>query len=102
MCEREPENASGRYAVAVKKEGTIIGYLFRKLSRVCSLFLRGGGTMPMECTVTGRRKYSTDLAKGGLEVPCSLFFKAKPEEIMKLKKLWKFTSLALKNSMFEL
>ena len=25
VCEREPENASDRYTVAVKKEGTIIG-----------------------------------------------------------------------------
>ena len=35
-----PENASDRYAVAVKREGTIIGHLSRKVSRVCSLFLR--------------------------------------------------------------
>ena len=27
ICEREPENASDCYAVAVKKEGTIIGHL---------------------------------------------------------------------------
>ena len=50
----------------------------------------------IQCTVTGRRKYSADLAQGGLEVPCSLLFKATPEEIKKLKKLWKFTSLATK------
>ena len=94
VCEREPENASDRYAVAVEKEGSIIGHLPRKVSRVCSLFLRRGGTI--QCTVTGRRKYSADLAQGGLEVPCSLLFKATPEEIKKLKKLWKFTSLATK------
>ena len=40
VCERDPENASDRYAVAVKKEGTIIGHLPRKVSRVRSLFLR--------------------------------------------------------------
>ena len=39
-CEREPRNATDRYAVAVKKDGTIIGHLPRKVSRVCSLFLR--------------------------------------------------------------
>ena len=50
VCERESENASDRYAVAVKK-GTIIGHLARKVSRVCSLFLRRGRTI--ECTVTG-------------------------------------------------
>lgn len=47
-CEREPDNASDRYAVAVKKEGTIVGHLPRKLTRVCSLFLRRGGII--ECT----------------------------------------------------
>ena len=40
VCERESENASNRYAVATKKEGTIIGHLLRKVSRVCSQFLR--------------------------------------------------------------
>ena len=87
MCEREPHNALDRYAVAVKKTGTIIGHLPRKLSRVCSLFLRRGGTI--ECTVTGGRRYSVDLPQGGLEVPCSLLFKATPKEVQKLKKLWK-------------
>ena len=52
VCEREPENASDRHTVAVKQEGTIIGHLLRKLSQVCSLFLRRGGTI--ECTVTCR------------------------------------------------
>ena len=40
VCERDPENASDRYAVAVKKEGTIMGHLPQKVLRVCSLFLR--------------------------------------------------------------
>ena len=44
VCEREPKNSSDRYAVAVKNEGTIIEHLPRKLSRVCSLFLRRGST----------------------------------------------------------
>ena len=43
VCEREPENASDRYAVAVKK-GTIIGNLPQKVSWVCSLFLRREGS----------------------------------------------------------
>ena len=36
--------SSDRYAVAVKNEGTIIEHLPRKLSQVCSLFLRRGST----------------------------------------------------------
>ena len=79
MCEREPENTSDRYVVAVKKEGTIMGHLSRKVSRVCSLFLRRRGTI--ECTVTGRRKYSANLAQGGFEVPCSLLFKTFMEPV---------------------
>ena len=38
-CEREPDNASDRYTVAVKKEGTVVGHLSQKLTSVCSLFL---------------------------------------------------------------
>ena len=85
--EREPDNASDRYAVAVKKGGTVVGHLPQKLTRVCSLFLRRGGTI--DCSVSGHRKYSADLPQGGLEIPCSLIFKGTPKEILKLKKMWK-------------
>ena len=57
---KEPKNASDQYAVAAKKEGTIIGHLPRKVLRMCWLFLRRGGTI--ECTVTGHRKHSGGLA----------------------------------------
>ena len=85
MCERELRNAKDRHAVAVKKDGTVIGHLPRKVSRVCSLFLRRGGSI--HCTVTGRRRYSTDLPQGSLEIPCFVVFTAKPKEIKKLKQL---------------
>ena len=39
-CDREPENLCDRYAVCVKRSVVIIGHLPRKLSRVCSLFLK--------------------------------------------------------------
>ena len=29
------------------------------------------------CKVTGRRRYSTDLPQGGLEIPCAVLFTAK-------------------------
>ena len=73
-----------RYAVAVIKDGVIIGHLPRKVSRVCSLFLRRGGSI--QCTVVGRRRYSSDLPQGGLEIPCCLIFTAMPKEMQKLKK----------------
>ena len=66
--QKRAQNTSDRYAVAVKKE-------LSKVSRVCSLFLYGE-VATIECTVTGRSKYSADLAQGGFEVPCSLLFKA--------------------------
>ena len=85
ICRREPTNSADRYAVAVLKEETIIGHLPRKMSKVCSLFLRRGGSI--RCKVTGSRRYSSDLPQGGLEIPCSLLFKANVKEITKLRKV---------------
>ena len=86
-CERELGNAKDRYTVAVKKDATVIGHLPRKISRVSSLFLRQGGSV--QCTVTGRRRYSFDLPQGGLEIPCLVKFTAQSKEIQKLKQLLK-------------
>ena len=37
MCKREPENSTGRYAVAVSKNDETVGHLHvpRKISQVC-------------------------------------------------------------------
>ena len=45
-CIREPGNVSDPYAVAVTKPeaSTIVGHVPRKMSAVCSLFLRKGGS----------------------------------------------------------
>ena len=40
VCGREPTNMADRYAGAILKQGTVIGHLPRKVSKVCSLFLR--------------------------------------------------------------
>ena len=85
ICEREPQNGKDRYAVAVKKNETIVGHLPRKISKLCSLFLRRGASIT--CIVTGRRRYSVDLPQGGLEIPCRLILKANSREIDKLKRL---------------
>ena len=84
-CVREPLNENDRYAVAVIKDDVIIGQLPRSISRVCSLFLRRGGSII--CAVNESRRYSSDLAQGGLEIPCSLLFKAQRKEIKKLETL---------------
>ena len=59
VCDREPTNMADRYAVAVLKQETVIGHLPRKISKVCSLFLRRGGSI--RCTVTGSRRHPSDL-----------------------------------------
>lgn len=69
-CEREHGNIHDLYAVAVKqKSGVTVGHLPKKISSVCSLFLRRGGLI--WCTVRGSRQYSSDLEQGGLEIPCT-------------------------------
>ena len=85
QCQRERGNSSDLYAVAVLKDRTIVGHLPRKISRICSLFMRRGGAIT--CLVNGRRKYSADLPQGGMEIPCILLFKREPKEIKKLVKL---------------
>ena len=49
VCEREPENTFDLYAVAVKKEGTIIGDLPPKLLRVFAVFATGRYTVTSVC-----------------------------------------------------
>ena len=55
ICIREPLNANDRYVVALKKDGAVVGHLPQKISRICTLFIRRGGTI--ECIVTGTRRY---------------------------------------------
>ena len=71
-CEREVGNQHDIYAVTVLKAGLVVGHVPRKISSVCSVFLRRGGVI--HCIVTGARRYSADLVQGGLEIPCILRF----------------------------
>ena len=64
-CIREPLNALDRYAVALKKDGAVIGHLSQKISQICSLFIRRAGTI--ECNVTGTRsRFATRRARDTL------------------------------------
>ena len=65
-CQREPTNPHDAYAVAVLKSGVVVGHVPRRISSVCSLFLRHGGVI--DCVVAGVKQYSADLPQGGLEV----------------------------------
>ena len=72
-CTREIGNRHDPYAVAVWKDGIVVGHVPRKISCICSVFIRRGGEI--HCTVTNSRRYSADLAQGGMEIPCTLTFK---------------------------
>ncbi len=83
-CKRERDNVRDRYAVAVLERDRIVGHLPRKYSRLSSLFLDKGGSIT--CTVTGRRRFSSDLVQGGLEIPCLVTFRSSKNTIKKLTK----------------
>jgi len=44
-CQREPMNREDRFAVAVEKDSSIVGHIPRKISAICSLFLRQSGKL---------------------------------------------------------
>lgn len=90
-CVLESKNSRDRNAVAVEREGITVGHLPLKVSRVCALFLRRGGTT--SCTVTGKRRFSADLPQGGLEVPCTVVFVGQRQEIRKLKRVFKYIDM---------
>ena len=62
-----------------------VGHVPRKLSSICSLFIRRGGSI--SCRVTGSRRFSEDLPQGGLEIPCLLIFQGSMKDAMKAEKL---------------
>ena len=75
------------FVVAIKKDGKVIGHCLRKISALCSMFIRQGGKIT--CQVTGSRQYSSDLLQGGLEVPCKIFYTKNKSEANKMEKLIK-------------
>ena len=89
-CVRETGNTFDLFAVAVIRDGEIIGHVPKLISAAASLFLRHSGAI--KCKVTGTRQYSRDLPQGGLEIPCQLTFEGSDEKyIRKVKKLLKLS-----------
>ena len=82
----ELSNPHDLFAVAVNCRRTRT----KKISSICSSFLRRGGTVL--CKVTGSRRYSADLPQGGLEIPCKFIFTGISKDIEKVKKLIKFAT----------
>ena len=72
LCEREVGNVHNMFAVTIKQDDTTVGHCPQKISSICSIFIRRGGSTT--CQVNGNRRYSQDLPQGGLEVPCILTF----------------------------
>ena len=88
MCVREVGNRTDPYAVAVVKPQSgelTVGHLPRKISSLCSTFIKRGGTI--SCIVTSTKRYSYDLPQGGLEIPCRLKFTGNDKELSKTQKL---------------
>ena len=86
FCVREV-NYRDPFAVAVIRSGVVVGHVPRKISSVCWMFLRRGGTI--SCTITDGRRYSEDLPQGGLEVPCTLTLRGAHRDIGKAELLLK-------------
>ena len=72
-CAKEPRNPEDPYAVATKTtSGTVVGHVPCSLSCIFVTFLCHGRSI--SCTITGSRRYSSDLPQGGLELPCTYAF----------------------------
>ena len=89
QCFLETGNTHNPFSVSVhKSDRTIVGHLPKKISSVCSLFMRRKGTI--QCEVTGTRRYSVDLPQGGLEVPCKVIFEGPANQVRKAERIIRF------------
>ena len=52
--------------MAVVRSAVTVGHVPKKISSVCSMFLRRGGAI--KCHVTASKRHSKDLSQGGLEI----------------------------------
>ncbi len=89
FCNRERFNSADPFAVSVVKASTVVGHVPRRISPVCSLFLRRNGTI--RCRVNGSRHHSLDLPQGGLEVPCILTFEGATKDVKKVQTILEST-----------
>ena len=92
---RELANMHDPFAIKVMKADAIVGHLLKKISSTCSLFIMKGGVI--SCKVTDpNRKYSRDLAQGGLEIPCVITLRGTKELVDKVKKLLAVSNKSIK------
>ena len=81
---RKLTNAYNRFAVAVLKDGEVVGHVPQTLSKVIFFFLRYDGNVAF-CEVTGER-FNCGVQLG-VEVPCVYKFYGRQTHVHKLKEL---------------
>ena len=81
---RQPDNSHDKFAVAVIKNGRIVGHIPKSMSRAVSFFLNRDGHSGF-CEVTARpTNRGVDL---GVEVPCTYRFYGRQSYIDRLNQL---------------
>ena len=80
----EPEKRPGalvedRYAIAIISNDQTVGHVSKFLSKLTFFFLKHRGTLTVK--VTGERRYSFDLAQGGMEIPAEFIYKSEIKEL---------------------
>ena len=80
FCERESNNQHDRYAVALLRNGEVVGHIPRNLSKPCFYALLTGGTI--YAVVTGERQ---NIRHNGLEVPMEYHVKGPREHIQRME-----------------
>ena len=77
----EEGNAFDEHAVAVWKDGQVVGHLPREIATTCWYFLRKRNSR-IVCKITGHRHLS-EIRRKGLVVPCIYTFEGKQNHIQK-------------------
>ena len=80
----EPEKSPGalvedRYAIAIISNNQTVGHVPKFLSKLTFFFLKHGGTLTIK--VMGERRYSFDLAQGGMEIPAEFIYKSQKKKL---------------------
>ena len=79
------QNCSDCFAMAVVKNGIVVGHFPQLFSAACVAFLKRARVIL--CRIIGCRTYTKDLPQGGLEILCQYLFCGRPTEVAKVKKV---------------
>ena len=60
-CQKERSNDKYRYAIAVVDDGVVVGHLSRKISLVCSLCIKRGGTIVCKFKMRSTSLFAQDM-----------------------------------------